>query len=120
NQALCDILGYTRAELLATDCQSITHPDDRENDLHHIQLLLDGDRQHYQLEKRYLHRDGSTIWARVTAFVAHNGSHDQPHMVIQTQDITEEKKQLALIHRHTRRLREIVTTQSLLANAQLG
>src|SRR3954447_24153818 len=52
NQALCDIVGYSEAELLATTFQAITHPADLEADLESAQHVLSGAIRHYQMEKR--------------------------------------------------------------------
>ncbi|MFZ5602575.1 MAG: diguanylate cyclase domain-containing protein [Pseudomonadota bacterium] len=119
SQALCDMLGYTAAELLATDCQSITHPDDVENDRHHLDLLRQGELPNCMLEKRYLHRNGHPVWVRFNAFYARAGEQNKPHFVLLVQDISADREHLLQIRRNARRLHEIVTTQAMLANAQL-
>ena len=57
NQALCQIVGYNRDELLAIDFQTITHPDDLDADLELVRGVLAGEINTYQMEKRYLHKD---------------------------------------------------------------
>src|SRR5690554_5365357 len=52
NPRLCEFLGYTEAELLQLDFQSITHPEDLEKDLTLLQEVIDGKREYYQIEKR--------------------------------------------------------------------
>lgn len=66
NQKLCNIVGYTREELLRLKFQDITHPNDLETDLHYIEQLLAGNIQNFSLEKRYIHKDGSIVWAEIT------------------------------------------------------
>ena len=63
NQALCCILGYEEHEMLKLKIFDITHPDDSENDLHIVHLLLDGKEHSYHSERRYIHKDGYEIWA---------------------------------------------------------
>ncbi|HEY9663274.1 MAG TPA: PAS domain-containing protein [Allocoleopsis sp.] len=67
NQRLCDILGYTRDEILQLTFQDITHPEDLRLDLSYAQQLLQGEIENYSLEKRYICKDGSIIWANLTA-----------------------------------------------------
>jgi PAS domain S-box-containing protein len=61
NSALCEMLGYSEEELLATDIQSTTHPEDIDRDLANLQALLAGEISSYQLEKRYVHKRGHPI-----------------------------------------------------------
>src|SRR5215468_2004128 len=58
NRAMCEIVGYTEAELAATNFQAVTHPDDLGADLQHVEEILAGTIHTYQMEKRYLHKDG--------------------------------------------------------------
>jgi PAS domain S-box-containing protein len=91
NPALCQMLGYTEAELLANDFQSITHPDDLEADLANLRALLDGRIVSYQMEKRYYHRDGRLIWAQLSVSMVRRASGECDFLVSQIQDITERK-----------------------------
>lgn len=61
NHALCEIVGYTAPELLATTFQAITHPDDLETDLGHLREMLAGDIPSYHREKRYVHKLGHVV-----------------------------------------------------------
>ena len=62
NQQLCTITGYSEAELLRIDFQTITHPDDLDKDLDQARRLIAGEISGYQMEKRYLRKDGSVVW----------------------------------------------------------
>ena len=66
NAALCDFLGYTRDELLASDAQAITLPDDLPLTRLSLQRLRDGTSKIYEIEKRYLHKQGHVVWSLVT------------------------------------------------------
>src|SRR6202048_5034235 len=62
NRAMCEITGYSEAELLERTFQDITHPDDLEADLENVHKMLAGEIKTYQMEKRYLHKNGSVVW----------------------------------------------------------
>ena len=66
NRKLCDLLGYTESELLSRTWMDITHPDDVSigEDLHC--RLMTGEIDTFELEKRYLRKDGATVWAQLT------------------------------------------------------
>ena len=63
NQALCDLVGFSRDELLTKSFQDITHPDDLGADLEFVRQMLAGEIRTYEMEKRYLHKDGRAVWA---------------------------------------------------------
>jgi len=91
NDALCRILGYTREELLQVDFQRLTHPADLQTDLALVQDLLAGRRTHYHLEKRYVGRDGNTIWARLSVSLVRNERGEPLHFVSQIQDVSAQR-----------------------------
>ncbi|REK17753.1 MAG: PAS domain S-box protein [Planctomycetota bacterium] len=107
NRSLCRIVGYEEAELLARDFQSITHPDDLDADLELAAKLMRGEIDHYDMEKRYFHRDGRTIWILLSASMVRDVEGRACYFVAQIQDITARKNaeaQLASRVRHLERL----------------
>lgn len=62
NDELCDIVGYSRVELMQLTFQDITHPEDLETDLSLLHQLVTGKLKRYQLEKRYIKKDGNSVW----------------------------------------------------------
>lgn len=92
NNALAQILGYTTDELLQIDFQSITHPDDLELDLGLLNQTLNRERDSYQIEKRYRHRDGHEVMAQLDVALIRE-PHGQPlYFVSQIQDITDRRR----------------------------
>ncbi|MBU1169547.1 MAG: PAS domain S-box protein [Proteobacteria bacterium] len=92
NQSMCQIIGYSMAELLSIDFQTITHPDDLDTDLDYVKQLLDGRRESYQMEKRYIHKDGHFIWILLSVSLVKNADGTPLYFVSQIQDIDERKK----------------------------
>ena len=97
NKNLCQMLGMKQKELLALTFQDITHPDDLELDLKHLNELLSGSINHYQMEKRYFHKLGNIIWIHLSVSLVRD-DHNQPvHFVAHIEDITQHKIQVAEI-----------------------
>ena len=92
NQRLCDILGYTHEELLARTFQDITHPDDLDFDLRQRCQLVAGEIQTLSREKRYLHKDGSTVWVDLTVSMLRDLSGEPKYFIAVVQDITARKR----------------------------
>ncbi len=88
---LCALLGYTEEELLARTFKDITHPDDFEADWSQCQRLIRGEIRSFDLEKRYLRKDGQTIWVYLNCSVV-EGDHGRPvHFLTYIRDITDRK-----------------------------
>ncbi len=92
NESLCNMLGYTEAELLTKGFQAITHPQDLGNDLANLYQLLDGKISSYQLEKRYCHQTGQTVWVLQSASLVRDADGKSRHVIFQIQDISDRKK----------------------------
>jgi PAS domain S-box-containing protein len=88
NRVLCEMLGYTEAELRTRTFQDVTHPDDLQRDLAHAKELIDGRRPRYQIEKRYIRRDGETVHVRLTGSVVRGPDGAPRHFIAQVEDIT--------------------------------
>ena len=92
NDRLCDIVGYTREELLAKGFQDITHPEDLAASLDHFRSLVRGELPSFSLEKRYLRKDGSVVWGNVSLSIQNRSSGEPAYGIAILQDITELKK----------------------------
>jgi PAS domain S-box-containing protein len=99
NPANCRILGYSEEELRSMNFQELTHPDDLGINLRDLQKALDGDIDHYQLEKRYIHKDGRVIPALLTVSVVRDDNGRALHFVSQLQDLTERRNAQVEIER---------------------
>ena len=76
NEPLCQIVGYSAEELSRMTFQDITHPQDLHGDLELLRKLVAGEMESYQIEKRYLHKDGHPVWISmsVSKKVSANGT----------------------------------------------
>ena len=92
NAALCRLLGYEQAELLANDVQSITHPDDRERNQQLMKQALDGQTQQYVSETRYYHSAGRTVWVHLSVALVRDGAGLPRYFVIHTQDLSQQRE----------------------------
>ncbi len=92
NKSFCEILGYTETRLLQKKFQEITHPDDLAADLVLLEELIAGTRRYYQLEKRYIHRDGHSVWIRLTASLARDAQGKPLHAIAQVEDIADRRR----------------------------
>ena len=99
NRALCNIVGYTEAELLARTFQDITHPDDLEEDLRYARDLAEGRRTWYELEKRYVHKDGHAIWVLLNGSVLRGAAGEPRFFIAQVQDVSARKEAEAALER---------------------
>jgi PAS domain S-box-containing protein len=69
NAAMCKFVGYTESELLDMTVWDITHPDECVRDLQPIRRLLSGEASEFDVEKRYIRKDGTPVWAHTTVNV---------------------------------------------------
>lgn len=92
NPALERILGYTEAELRAMTFRQFTHPDDLEADMQYYHGIVSGAFDHYQIEKRYLRKDGGVVWTRLTISLVHPEQGTPEFVTALVEDITDRKQ----------------------------
>ncbi|SFL10439.1 PAS domain S-box-containing protein/diguanylate cyclase (GGDEF) domain-containing protein [Paenibacillus sp. 1_12] len=92
NEAFQQMLGRGEEELHAQSLTAITHPDDIKKDSRALNELLNGKRNNYQVEKRYIHKDGSMVWGNSIVSLV-RGLEDEPEFFIgMVEDITKRKE----------------------------
>jgi PAS domain S-box-containing protein/diguanylate cyclase (GGDEF)-like protein len=92
NEKLCDMIGYSEDELLASTFQDITHPDDLDADLEHVRQMLAGEIRTYEMEKRYFRADGSIIWILLSVSLVRDADRSPLYFISQIQDVDERKR----------------------------
>jgi len=98
NERLCEITGYSQAELLQKTYQAITHPDDLAADVAQTERLLAGEISSYTIEKRYLHKDGSSIWTTMARSAVRDAAGVVQYGVALIEDISARKVAEARLH----------------------
>lgn len=91
NQTYCDMVGYTKAEMLGMHFRDFTHPQDLALDMKQLQRTLDGEISHYSFEKRYIHKQGHVVWAYLTLTLVRNEAGEPDYLIAVVQDITARK-----------------------------
>lgn len=92
NPAFCDLLGYSKNELLERSFQDITYPPDLEIDIENIEKLLSGQANFYEMEKRYVNKTGQLIWAWLTRSLVRDSEGRPLYFITQSLDITRRKE----------------------------
>lgn len=89
NGVICELLGYSEAQLQSTTFMALTHPDDVDVGKQLIEELKCGARLGATLHKRYIHCDGRVVWARLTLGLVRDEQGQPACFVSQLEDITE-------------------------------
>lgn len=93
NDALCEIAGYSREELLTKQFNKITHPEDVGKSIETSRQILSGEIDHAFLEKRYIHKNGDIVFVKLSIALVRESHTDKPlYFVVHTEDITERKR----------------------------
>lgn len=99
NQKYCDIVGYTREELLGRSFVDITSPEELPVGLDRFKRLARGEVQNYALEKRYVRKDGSLIWTNLAVSLQRDPSGLPAYAIAVLQDISDRKRLEAALRR---------------------
>ena len=86
NQALEQLLGYSKAELLNLSCQQITHPEDFESAENQFKKLIGDKSGCFRIEKRLIRKNGSFIFANITVSILDNNMGEPILIIKQFQD----------------------------------
>src|SRR4051812_19488851 len=86
NRALCDIVGYTHDELLASTVQSLTHPDDLGIDQTFVQMMLLNQLKTYQMETRYFHKDGNAVAVLLSSSLVRDSDEKPKYFIAKIED----------------------------------
>jgi len=108
NDRFCAIAGYSRAELLQRTFQEITHPDDLDTDVAQAEGLLAGATETYAIEKRYLKKNGGSVWINLTVSLVRTSEGAPDYFVSIIDDISSRKQVEAEQQRYQGQLRLMI------------
>jgi len=99
NKSLCDMLGFSEAELLLGTFQRLSHPDDLNLILEQLSKLRDGVISSLQLEHRFFHKSGQVRWVLLSVATIKDTQNHAEHLIFQMQDISKRKQaEKKLVH----------------------
>jgi len=92
NDALCRITGYGADQLCARSFRDLSDPEDVDLDAHQSLEMFDGRIPTYQIEKRYQHAWGHSVWVLLSVSLVRDDQGRPLHLIAQVQDISERKE----------------------------
>ncbi len=91
NRKFCEMIGYSESELLTMSYSDITHPDDTEVHESPVKMLLTGERLSFTLEKRYLRKDKTTVWVKISVSLILDENDVPLHFATVVEDVTQRR-----------------------------
>lgn len=104
---LCHLLGYSEEELLKLNSKDISHPEDVETDWNNRQKLVDGEIDSFDMAKRYLRKDGETVWLYICVTIVRNPEGKPVHFLCYIHDLTESKRTEKALIESEKKYREL-------------
>jgi PAS domain S-box-containing protein len=108
NQKFCDMLGYTQNELSTKTFLEITHEDDLQNNLDCLKKLSNAETSTCSIEKRYIRKDRSIVWANLTISLVSDSSGMKPYFITIIEDISKRKKVEEALIENKERFRNVL------------
>ena len=99
NEALCRIVGWPIHELVTKSLRDISHPDDFADELEHMEQIRQGKIDNYTMERRYLRKDGSVSWGRLSSSGVRKEDGSLDYFVRVVEDISARKRAEELLQR---------------------
>lgn len=112
NQRLCEMLGYSEAELRAMNFRQVTHPDDLAADLANQERLMTGEVSSFTMDKRFIRKNGQSLWTGLTVSLRRDHRGAPLYFIKVIRDVTQRKNaeahqqflQRELVHRSNNQL----------------
>jgi PAS domain S-box-containing protein len=104
---LCELLGYAEGELLGRRFHEVTHSEDVDVDWSQCLRLIRGEIKSFDLEKRYIRKDGGIIWAYINCSVVTDTQDKPVHFLTYIRDITNRKLNEEKLREYQESLRQL-------------
>ena len=108
NPAYSALLGYSEQELHEINFASLVHPEDRQANLAELRRLQTGEVPSFEIENRYVHRDGQPVWVHKFVSVLPDETGKPAHLLALVTDITERKRAAAALLESEEKLRLLI------------
>lgn len=92
NDRFCEIVGYTREELLTMGYDRLIHPEDQDIDIRDVRRLLNNEIESFSHDLRYIHSNGTIVWCNLHVSMLPGSGTDDPRLIGILGDITERKR----------------------------
>jgi PAS domain S-box-containing protein len=113
NQMFCDILGYTKDELLTMSFIDMTHKDEQTTSLNMLHNLQDGKIDKFQTEKRYIHKDGRDVWVNLSVSSIDKGEQFSTTNIGVIIDITKQKNTIQKMEESELKFRTVFESSNI-------
>ena len=113
NQNYCDLLGYSRDEIINLRVKDLTFPEDWEIDKVFKNQLFNYEIPYFSMDKRYIRKDGSQIWVTITVTLMHGDAFEEDFLIGVIQDISAQKAAEALMIQDNEYLERLVRERTL-------
>ncbi len=110
NQCFCQMLGYSKDELVGLSWAEISHPDDLPKNQELFRQAINGKIDHYQLDKRFLRKDGSLVYVTLSVVCQLNDDGSVHHFLSSYIDLSERKKAEEAVKLSGERYRQIINS----------
>ena len=112
NDRICSIMGYSQDEIVRMTWSKMTHPDDLDVDLEQFNHLLSGDIEQYNMDKRFIRKDGEVVWTNLSVGCVRKSDGSVDHIIAVVEDITERKRAEVELQKSEERYRALVENAS--------
>jgi PAS domain S-box-containing protein len=109
NTAFCQMLGYTTSEIMGLKVADISYPDDMPQNREYLKQALNGEIPFYQMDKRYVRKDGQIVWGHLTVSFLHNEKDKPIYLLGKIEDITARKHAEEALKESENRYRSVIT-----------
>lgn len=107
NPHLCNMFGYSKEEMLQKRFNDITHPEDQDIGTLQAKLLISGKIEHFEIEKRYIHKNGNIIYTLLNSALIKDEKGTPKFFISQTKDISELKRSVEALRLSEEKFRSI-------------
>ena len=118
NQKICEIVGYSKAELLQKTFEDITHPEDLQLDLEYVRQHLTDEIKTYSIEKRYICKNNQIVWVNLTASLVRNSLGEPDYSIGVVEDISDRHELKISLEKSLRRLSNLHQIDRAIIEAQ--